>query len=591
MDQKKKTGISRLLEFGGRYRWMTVLACVLSGLSSVLMMCPFLCIWLVLRDVLAALPDLSKVDVAAMTLYGWAALGLAVGGFLLYALALLFSHLGAFHTAKNMQSQVLHHLASLPLGFFSQNSSGKLRKIINENTAQTENFLAHQLPDMAGSAVTAVTMLVMLLFFDWRLGSLSILLLVAGFIVQMLMTNEKSMSYMRKYQDASEQMNNEAVEYVRGIPVVKVFQQTIYSFKSFYAAIMHYKDNVTEYALSCQGPMVAFNVIINASFAVLIPAGILLIGPEHYGEFLLDLIFYILFTSGTAGILNKILFSGTHRMMAQEAVRRIDSLLAEPSVVESTLARIPDRNDVEFQDVTARYDGAGNPSLEHITFTARPGQTIGIIGGTGSGKTTLVNLIPRLYDAVGGKVLLDGVETAAYDLTSLRQAIGVVPQKAVLFKGTIRQNLLWGNASATDSDLWEALTVAQAKEVVEGKENGLDAPVEQGGVNFSGGQRQRLTIARALVRKPRILILDDSASALDYATDAGLRMAIRRMDDPPTTFIVSQRAASVRYADEILVLDDGVLAGKGTHDELLESCPVYQEIYYSQFPKEAVQNG
>lgn len=271
---------------------------------------------------------------------------------------------------------------------------------------------------------------------------------------------------------------------------------------------------------------------------------------------------------------------------------RVASVLdLEPGQENGTRTAADLKGQVEFQDVTARYDGAGNPSLEHITFTARPGQTIGIIGGTGSGKTTLVNLIPRLYDAAGGKVLLDGVETAAYDLTSLRQAIGVVPQKAVLFKGTIRQNLLWGNASATDSDLWEALTVAQAKEVVEGKENGLDAPVEQGGINFSGGQRQRLTIARALVRKPRILILDDSASALDYATDAGLRMAIRRMENPPTTFIVSQRAASVRYADEILVLDDGVLAGKGTHDELLESCPVYQEIYYSQFPKEAVQNG
>lgn len=271
---------------------------------------------------------------------------------------------------------------------------------------------------------------------------------------------------------------------------------------------------------------------------------------------------------------------------------RVASVLElEPGQENGTRTAADLKGQVEFQDVTARYDGAGNPSLEHITFTAQPGQTIGIIGGTGSGKTTLVNLIPRLYDAAGGKVLLDGVETGAYDLTSLRQAIGVVPQKAVLFKGTIRQNLLWGNASATDSDLWEALTVAQAKEVVEGKENGLDAPVEQGGVNFSGGQRQRLTIARALVRKPRILILDDSASALDYATDAGLRMAIRRMENPPTTFIVSQRAASVRYADEILVLDDGVLAGKGTHDELLESCPVYQEIYYSQFPKEAVQNG
>ena len=242
---------------------------------------------------------------------------------------------------------------------------------------------------------------------------------------------------------------------------------------------------------------------------------------------------------------------------------------------------------VEFRDVTARYAGAGEPSLEHISFTARPGQTIGIIGGTGSGKTTLVNLIPRLYDAAEGAVLLDGKPVEEYDLDSLRQKIGIVPQKAVMFKGTIRQNLLWGNENASDGELWAALETAQAREVVKDKNGELDAPVEQGGVNFSGGQRQRLTIARALVRKPRILILDDSASALDYATDANLRMAIRRQEDPPTTFIVSQRAASVRYADEILVLDDGELVGKGTHDQLLESCPVYQEIYYSQFPKEA----
>ena len=246
---------------------------------------------------------------------------------------------------------------------------------------------------------------------------------------------------------------------------------------------------------------------------------------------------------------------------------------------------------VEFRDVTARYAGAGSPSLEHISFTAQPGQTVGIIGGTGSGKTTLVNLIPRLYDTAGGEVLLDGVAAGEYDINSLRQSIGVVPQKAVLFKGTIRQNLLWGNSSATDDDLWAALETAQAADVVKGKEGTLDAPVEQGGVNFSGGQRQRLTIARALVRKPKILILDDSASALDYATDANLRMAIRKMENPPTTFIVSQRAASVRYADEILVLDDGVLAGKGSHETLLESCPVYQEIYYSQFPKEVARNG
>ena len=280
---------------------------------------------------------------------------------------------------------------------------------------------------------------------------------------------------------------------------------------------------------------------------------------------------------------------------AQACAHRINEVLtARPSVEDKETAVRSDlpapRGKVEFRDVTARYAGSANPSLEHISFTAQPGQTVGIIGGTGSGKTTLVNLIPRLYDAAEGAVLLDGRNVQDYDMVSLRRRIGVVPQKAVLFKGTIRQNLKWGNENATENALWDALKTAQASEVVLGKDGGLDAPVEQGGANFSGGQRQRLTIARALVRKPAILILDDSASALDYATDANLRMAIRSMDNPPTTFIVSQRAASVRYADEILVLDDGLLVGKGTHEELLKDCPTYQEIYYSQFPKEAAGN-
>lgn len=276
---------------------------------------------------------------------------------------------------------------------------------------------------------------------------------------------------------------------------------------------------------------------------------------------------------------------------AVACANRVASVLElEPGQENGTRSAEGLKGSVEFRDVTARYAGAGKPSLEHISFTAQPGQTIGIIGGTGSGKTTLVNLIPRLYDAAAGSVLLDGVEAGEYDSLSLRSQIGIVPQKSVLFKGTIRQNLLWGNENATDDELWAALETAQAREVVKDKEGELNAPVEQGGVNFSGGQRQRLTIARALVRKPKILILDDSASALDYATDANLRMAIRKMENPPTTFIVSQRAASVRYADEILVLDDGELAGKGTHEQLLEKCPVYQEIYYSQFPKEVTRH-
>ena len=246
---------------------------------------------------------------------------------------------------------------------------------------------------------------------------------------------------------------------------------------------------------------------------------------------------------------------------------------------------------VEFRNVSACYSTASEPSLENVTFTVLPGQTIGVIGGTGSGKTTLVNLIPRLYDASAGQVFIDGVDVRNYNMRDLRHRVGVVPQKSVLFKGTIRDNLRWGSADATDDDLWAALDTAQAREIVKSKDGELDAAVEQGGTNFSGGQRQRLAIARALIRKPQILILDDSASALDYATDAKLRMAIRNMENPPTTFIVSQRAASVRFADLILVLDEGDVVGMGTHEELLESCAVYQEIYYSQFPREVKGNG
>ncbi len=271
--------------------------------------------------------------------------------------------------------------------------------------------------------------------------------------------------------------------------------------------------------------------------------------------------------------------------------KRVEAILESRASQKNGAVRREIHGDVAFRDVSAAYALSSRPSLEHISFTAAAGQTIGVIGGTGSGKTTLVNLIPRLYDAAAGEVTIDGVQVGAFDMDALRGQIGVVPQKSVLFQGTIRENLKWGNENATDAELWEALNTAQAREVVKDKAGELNAEVAQGGANFSGGQRQRLAIARALVRKPKILILDDSASALDYATDAGLRMAIRNMPQPPTTFIVSQRAASVRYADKILVLDEGEMVGCGTHSELLESCPVYQEIYYSQFPGEVRNHG
>ena len=265
---------------------------------------------------------------------------------------------------------------------------------------------------------------------------------------------------------------------------------------------------------------------------------------------------------------------------------RIGRVLEQQPDQENGTCEEPIRGQVSFHGVSARYDGASAPSLQNLSFTARPGETIGIIGGTGSGKTTLVNLIPRLYDVSEGSVTIDGRNVKDYDLSYLRRQIGLVPQKAELFRGTIRSNLLWGRETASEQELLEAMKIAQALDLLDGQQ-GLDREVSQGGLNFSGGQRQRLTIARALVRKPKILILDDSASALDYGTEARLRKALRAMETPPTIFIVSQRAASVRFADRILVLEDGLLSGMGTHEELLESCEVYGEIYYSQFPKEA----
>ena len=277
---------------------------------------------------------------------------------------------------------------------------------------------------------------------------------------------------------------------------------------------------------------------------------------------------------------------------AVACARRVASVLEiQPSQSDGSRDASGVKGGVEFRNVTARYAGAAAPSLEGISFSVQPGQTIGIIGGTGAGKSTLVNLISRAYDACDGQVLIDGVDIREYDREALSGKIGVVPQKAQLFKGTIRQNLQWGREDASDEELWAALEVAQAREVVKDKAGELDALVSQGGANFSGGQKQRLTIARALVRKPKILILDDSASALDYATDARLRMAIRGMKNPPTTFIVSQRAASVRYADLILVLDDGEMVGKGVHEELLDTCPAYREIFDSQFSGEVNGNG
>ena len=399
-----------------------------------------------------------------------------------------------------------------------------------------------------------------------------------------------TMPMYRKVQGALDQVTSATRQNLTGVRVLRAFCKEEDEVRAFQGMT----NDLAEKQLTAGGVSVLMNpvtlVVINLAVVLLVQIGAVKVD----GGILTQGMVIALYNYMSQILVELVKMANLIITMTKAAAcaNRVSAVLDMQSDQKSgTKTADGITGEVEFRGVSARYSDSGNPALVNVSFLAKPGQTVGIIGGTGSGKTTLVSLIPRLYDASEGQVLIGGQNVDEYDMDSLRHQIGIVPQKAVLFKGTIRQNLLWGNENASDNDLWAALEIAQAREVVKDKDGELGAAVEQGGVNFSGGQRQRLTIARALVRSPRILILDDSASALDYATDASLRKAIRSMKNPPTTFIVSQRAASMRYADEILVLEDGALVGKGTHEELLGSCAVYQEIYYSQFPREVTNRG
>jgi len=513
---------------------------------------------------------------------------LGVVGLICAVTAQYFSAMAAVGFSTRLRHAVLRHILGLSYSQIDQLGTSTMITRMTSDINQVQNGVNLTLRLLLRSPFVVFGAMVMAFTIDFQAalvfaGVIPVLCVIVFGI--MLIT----MPMYKRVQSSLDAVTSATRQNLTGVRVLRAFCKEEAEVKSFEAQT----QDLTRRQLSAGRISALMNpvtyVIINLAVVVLVRVGAvkvesgvltqgLVIALYNYmSQILIELI-----------KMANLIITITKAMACAGRVASVLELEPEQQNGEKSAEAL--RGGVEFRDVTARYAGAGNPSLEHISSTAQPGQTIGIIGGTGSGKTTLVNLIPRLYDAASGSVLLDGVEVKDYDSLSLRSRIGIVPQKAVLFKGTIRENLLWGNENATDEELWAALETAQAREVVKGKEGELDAPVEQGGVNFSGGQRQRLTIARALVRKPRILILDDSASALDYATDAGLRMAIRKMEAPPTTFIVSQRAASVRYADEILVLDDGLLAGKGTHETLLETCPVYQEIYYSQFPKEVTRH-
>lgn len=515
-------------------------------------------------------------------------IGLGVVGLVCAVTAQYFSAKAAVGFATRLRHHVMAHLLRLDYTQLDQIGTSTMVTRMTSDINQIQNGVNLTLRLLLRSPFVVFGAMIMAFTIDFDAA-----LVFAGLIVVLCLVVFGIMlvtiPMYRRVQNALDGVTGAARQNLTGVRILRAFCKEEDQSETFAekTELLNRRQTAAGRISALMNPMTF--VIVNLAIVLLIRVG----AWKVDGGILTQGMVVALYNYMTQILVELIKMANLIITMTKAAAcgNRVESILEIPTQTHTGENAGALAGKVEFCNVTAQYAGAAEASLENISFCAQPGQTIGIIGGTGAGKTTFINLIPGFYPADDGQVLLDGVPVADYDAASLRRKIGIVPQKPVLFQGSIRDNLLWGDSNATEEDLWEALRIAQAEDVVKSKDGGLDAQVQQGGTNFSGGQRQRLTIARALVRKPAVLILDDSASALDYATDAALRMAIRSMKNAPTTFIVSQRTASVRYADLILVLDDGVLVGAGKHDALLESCDVYREIYNSQFSGEVARYG
>lgn len=490
MFKEKKMG---MMYFVGKQRFLLITGCVLSGVSAIIMMCPFILLWKVVQEVLKGITDISKIDAEAVIKYGQWAVFSALVGFAIYFIALMCTHVAAFYTAFNMKSKALRHMAELPLGYFIDNPSGKLRKIIDENSRMTESFIDHLLPDLTGAVTTFAVMPVILLLFDWRLGIVCLIPMGIGFLIQYKAITADSIKYIRQYQDSLENMNNEAVEYVRGIPVVKVFQQTVYSFKSFYNTIMEYKKFVIKFCQEFKTPMTTFTTVVNGTFVLLIPAGIILIKSSYDPlKFIQNFIFYILFIPMCSMMINKILYIGEAKSVADESVRRIASLLEEKKLEKPKEAKLPEKYTVEFRNVSFTYKGKDTPAVNDVSFTIPQGTTTALVGESGSGKTTTGALIPRFWDIEKGKILIGGVDIKEIEISELMKMVSFVFQDIHLFKRSILDNIRISNPKASLDKVIEAVKAAQCEDIIKKFPDGMETVIGEKGIYLSGGEMQTL---------------------------------------------------------------------------------------------------
>jgi ATP-binding cassette subfamily B protein IrtA len=562
---KKQSDFSRLMGYAGGHRVFTYTSLALSAISALMALIPFLYIWMILRDVLAAAPDYAQA--VNIPHYGWMAVLFAVLSYLVYVCALLCSHLSAFRVATNLRLAVTKHLAELPLGFTERFGSGQLRKIIQESTGAAETYLAHQLPDQAGAMATPVGLLVLLFAFDWRLGLLSLIPVFLGFAVMSAMTGKRMEEKMRQYGNALAAMSNEAVEYVRGIPVVKTFGQSVFSFKRFKATIDEYEKWVVAYTKEMRRPMLLYTAAVNGVFAFLIAGGLLFTRNGVTPEFLLNLLFYIIITPVISLTLTKIMYMSENKMVVADALSRIDSVLDAEPVPAFGQPQHPQNSSVTLRDVHFSYDGKAEV-IKGVSMDIKPGQTVALVGPSGGGKSTLASLICRFFDVQGGSVSIGGADVRAIPKEELMDTVAFVFQNSKLLKGTILDNVRLGRPDATEEEVLAALKTAQCMDIIEKFPEGIHTVIGSKGVYLSGGEQQRIAIARAVLKNAPVLILDEATAFADPDNEAKVQAAFARLAKGKTVLMIAHRLSTVANADCIYVVQDGRITETGTKDEL-----------------------